>query len=171
MPVTEFIESLTLKEVIHYLSAIGGMIILFMEWDSKIPFNPISSVFKWFGRCLTRSLHEHIDELSKKADNNSSRISELYIEMDKRLLDNERKDDEKEMKRLRASIIMFSDSCGRGEKHTKGHFKNVFRDIDDYRNYCKKHEFPNNFIEREINYIQSVYDKCCMENKFKELDE
>ena len=78
----------------------------------------------------------------------------------------ERHSDEKEAKRLRSNIICFSDSCRIGTHHTKNHFENIFRDYDDYKNYCKVHKFENHFIDGEMSYIESIYEECLRENKF-----
>ena len=38
--------------------------------------------------------------------------------------------------------------------------------IDDYNEYCKKHNFPNHFIDGEVAYIKSVFQKCLAEDRF-----
>ena len=98
--------------------------------------------------------------------NISYRLENLDNKIDLKFEEKNKDDDEKEAKRLRASIIAFSDSCRVNTKHTKQHFENVFRDIDDYNLYCMKHNIPNHYIDGEVSYITSIYEKCLRENSF-----
>ena len=103
-------------------------------------------------------------EQQQKANNDA--IIELDKKVERKFSEQQKEADEKEAKRLRASIISFSDSCRVHEKHTKNHFENIMRDYDDYMVYCDKHNLENHFIEGEKQYIESVYQECLRENKF-----
>jgi len=166
MEVVEYVKSLTLGEVFAALVIILGVISAFIEWNKSIPAHPLTAFFSWLGKCFTQSINTRLDGLEKQIKDTNKAVTDLQSEMDTRFKEAERASDEKEMKRLRASIICFSDSCGKHEHHTKSHFDNIFRDIDDYNSLCEKHDFPNHFIEGEVRYIESVFDKCQRESKF-----
>lgn len=108
-------------------------------------------------------IQNHIIKIKKEYIESIKDIKEDY---NKRMDTLERNADEKEAKRLRSSIICFSDSCRTGERHTKQHFENVFRDYDDYSRYCEKHDFENHFIDGEMEYIKSIYTEYSKNNKF-----
>lgn len=163
---TKLLESITLGDVLQTLSVLFGTILVFIEWSKKIPFNPLSSFMKWLGSLFLKSLSDKVDSLDAQVKENTNKIGKLHTEMDKRFADKQKSDDEKEMKRLRSSIIQFSDDCGRHIHHTKVHYENIFRDIDDYNTLCRIHNFPNHFIDKEISYIQSVYEQCLESDRF-----
>ena len=128
-------------------------------------------MFAWIGKQFTKGIDEKIERLNKQIQDTAKAVEDLHNEMEHRFDENEKHDDDKEMKRLRASIIQFSDDCGRHIHHTKVHFENIFRDIDDYKRYCEKHNFPNHFIDGEVAYISSVYKQCLEENRFLLLED
>ena len=167
----EWIEALALKEVAEYIAVTIGVISLLVEWNKKIPWHPWSSMFAWIGKQFTKGIDEKIERLNKQIQDTAKAVEDLHNEMEHRFDENEKNDDDKEMKRLRASIIQFSDDCGRHIHHTKVHFENIFRDIDDYKRYCEKHNFPNHFIDGEVAYISSVYKQCLEENRFLLLED
>lgn len=162
---------------------------------SKIKINPWSSLFGFIGKALTKDISNDIKEMAEDIKNikqdvnnleestksNSKAIEGLDKKVDEKMseLNKELKEyvdlsnaklkkdsDEKEAKRLRANIIQFADSCRVGARHTQNHFENIFRDYDDYIEYCRKNDIPNNFIDTEKKYICEVYNKCIRENKF-----
>lgn len=168
--VIEYVQSLTVGQVFTWLFSVSALLLGLVEWNKKIPFHPLTKVFSWIGSCLTKTLTksfmDELGELKKQVENNNKAITDLHNEMDTKFKERERDNDEKEAKRLRANIIAFSDECGRDIHHTKVHFENIFRDIDDYNRYCTKHSLANHFIEGEVRYIQAVYDECVKEHKF-----
>ena len=125
---------------------------------------------------LEESQNKRLDQLEQQNNETKDSIESIrtdYQESMKMLKEdyNQRIDrleytaDEKEAKRLRSNIICFSDSCKTGTAvHTKRHFENIFRDYDDYVNYCKKRDLENHFIDEEIEYIKEVYKNCTMKN-------
>lgn len=173
----EYLANLTLGELIRYIVGIIGVISVIVEFNKKIPFNPWSAIIQWVGKQLFKSVTDRMRndliELKEQQEANNEAIIELNNKLDSRFTDvnnrfnQQRKEaDEKEAKRLRASIISFSDSCRVGQHHTKNHFENVFRDVDDYNMYCDEHSIPNHYIEGEVAYIKKIYQECVEENKF-----
>ena len=159
-------NSISLGDFASYCVVIVGIISLIIEKSRKLPFNPWSSLFKWIGSKINESLYDEISELKEQQESTKEYITSLKEDYNKRMDALERHSDEKEAKRLRSNIICFSDSCRIGTHHTKNHFENIFRDYDDYKDYCKVHKFENHFIDGEMSYIESIYDKCLRENKF-----
>ena len=162
----EFLEDLTVRELINYIVGIIGVVSVFVEFSKKLPFKPWSLLFKWIGEQMTKDLNEKLVDLKNQQTANNEAIIELDKKVEKKFAEKQVEDDEKESKRLRASIISFSDSCRVGNHHTKNHFENVFRDIGDYENYIRKHNIPNHYIEEETRFIKCVYEECLRENKF-----
>lgn len=183
-----YLPSLNIKQIVEIVVGILVTISALVEWNKKLPFQPISSFFRWLGSNLMKSTIEDINtkfaevnikfdelekaheeksiELEKQQKANNDAIIELSKKMDDKFSEHLKEADEKEAKRLRARIISFSDSCRVHTKHTKNHFENVFRDYDDYLAYCKRHNFANHYIEGEYEYIRSVYQKCLLEDDF-----
>ena len=162
----EYLKNLTLGELFNYIVGAIAVVSFLVEKSKKLPFKPWSALISWFGKCLTTNLAKDLQDLKKETKANNEAIIELSKKVDKKFNEQQRQADEKEAKRLRASIISFSDSCRIHDKHTKTHFENVMRDYDDYMAYCDKHNLENHFIEGEKQYIESVYQECLRENKF-----
>ena len=166
----KFLESISLKDITYFIVGAITVISIVAEKVEKFPFKPFSLILKWLGKGLNRSVNERLDKMEEKQESNyksnKDAIKELKDSMDKRFSDKQKDDDEKEAKRLRASIIEFADSCRVGNHHTQNHFENVMRDYSDYVEYCNRHKIPNHFIDNEYYYIESVYQECLRENKF-----
>lgn len=168
--IPDFFTTITVGDLSKVIVGIIVAISAFIEWDKKIPFHPISSLFSWIGKSLmsatTSDINNKLDKLNEQQEHNTRAIIELNEKVENKFKEKQRDDDEKEAKRLRANIICFSDSCRVDTRHTKTHFENIFRDYDDYKAYCDKHEFENHFIESEYEYIQSVYQENLHNNNF-----
>lgn len=162
----EYVQSLTVGQVFTWLAGISTIILALVEWNKKIPFHPLTKFLSWVGSCISKNLATNLTDLEKQVKDINKAVADLHNEMDTKFKEVERASDEKEAKRLRANIIAFSDECGRDVHHTKVHFENIFRDVDDYKKYCAKHNLENHFIEGEVRYIQSIYDKCVTDHKF-----
>ena len=162
----EFLSDISLKEFLQVLVGLVVILSVIAEKSKKLPINPWSALFSWFGKCINKDLTDKVESLSQQTQSNTEAIENLDNKIDLKFEEKNKDDDEKEAKRLRASIIAFSDSCRINTKHTKQHFENVFRDIDDYNLYCMKHNIPNHYIDGEVSYITSIYEKCLRENSF-----
>ena len=160
------LETVTLKDIIYFIVGVIGVLSIVVEKAKKIPFHPWTHLFEWIGSSLTKSVDTKLEMIEQQQKANNDAIIELSKKMDDKFSEHLKEADEKEAKRLRARIISFSDSCRVHTKHTKNHFENVFRDYDDYLEYCKRHNFANHYIEGEYEYIRSVYQKCLLEDDF-----
>ena len=162
----QFLENITLKQVIDFIVAVVSVFSIIAEFNKKISFKPISLILSHLGKALNKDLLAKIENIDEQNKANSNAIKELSDKVDSKFSENDKRSDEKEAKRLRASIISFADSCRIGNKHTQNHFENVFRDCSDYMEYCEKYNIPNHFVEADMKYITEVYDHCLKENKF-----
>ena len=160
------LETVTLKDIIYFIVGVIGVLSIVVEKAKKIPFHPWTHLFEWIGNILTKSVDTKLEMIEQQQKANNDAIIELDKKVERKFSEQQKEADEKEAKRLRASIISFSDSCRVHEKHTKNHFENIMRDYDDYMVYCDKHNLENHFIEGEKQYIESVYQECLRENKF-----
>lgn len=67
----------------------------------------------------------------------------------------------------RNHILHFNDDILHETKHTKEHFDQILRDVDDYEKYCEAHEgYKNNVANLAIENIRGTYNKYIKENKF-----
>lgn len=161
-----FLDTVTLKDVIYFLVAFVGIVSIVVEKAKKLPFHPWTHFFEWFGKCLNKSVLDRLEKVEQTTKANNEAITELDKKMEKKFEESQKEADEKEAKRLRASIISFADTCRVGQHHTQNHFENIFRDYSDYVAYCDKHDIPNHYIDEEFKYIQGIYQECLKENKF-----
>lgn len=155
-------KHISVWELVEVIVIAIGVISVIVEKSKKLPFNPWSKLYDW----LNKPIYDRITLIEKQNKDTNFLILQKFEELEKRMDDKNKADDEKEAKRLRTSIIVFSDSCRVGDKHTKTHFENVFRDYDDYMDYCTRHKFENHFIDEEMDYIHNVYNECLKDNKF-----
>jgi hypothetical protein len=163
---TEILDGVTLRDIIYFIVGFIGVLSVIVEKAKSLPFHPWTHLFQWIGRSLTSDVSKRLDELEKATKANNDAIIELEKKVEKKFEEKQKDDDEKEAKRLRASIISFADSCRCGNKHTQNHYENVMRDYDDYMAYCNKHGIPNHYIESEYKYIEELYHERLHKNDF-----
>lgn len=170
MAIEDVLATISLGQLVRFIVGAIAVLSAIIEWNKKIPFHPLTSMFSWIGSALMKNTIEdfksRLDTIEKQQKANNDAINELDRKVENKFREQQKEADEKEAKRLRDSIICFSDSCRVHTKHTKTHFENVMRDYDDYINYCQKHGLANHYIEGEYAYIESVYQECLRENKF-----
>lgn len=164
--IDNILTSINLGDIIYTIVGIFAVLSVIVEKSKNLPFKPWTFIFEYIDKCLNKSVNDRLDIIEKQQQANNEAIIELDKKVDKKFEEKQKDDDEKEAKRLRASIIQFADSCRIGEKHTQSHFENVMRDYSDYVTYCGKHDIPNHFIDNEYKYIEGIYQECLRENKF-----
>lgn len=137
----------------------------FLEF-SKIEVNPWSFILKTLGRKLTEDVVCEIKSIKETNELQEKKLDHLKEHIDNEFNDLATRVDTIETSRLRGNIIAFADSCRAGVYHTQGQFQEVFRNINDYETICRDRNIPNHLIEREVHFINEVYDKCSTENNF-----
>lgn len=125
--------------------ALFGIVIDITPW---IKIDPVKALFRWIGKQINSDIKESIKVLQTE-------------------IDEVRKDgDEREARRLRASILDFANACRNGKKHTKDQFENIFRDHEDYICICENRGIKNGFLDDEFNYVRQVFHECQENNSF-----
>ena len=171
--IDNMLNTIALRDTIYAIVGIVTVLSVVVEKAKSLPFKPWTFLFEYIGKCITKSIDDRLDKIEQQQKEiklqqqaNIEAITELDKKVDRKFEEKQRDDDEKEAKRLRASIIKFADACRVGTRHTQSHFENVIRDYSDYVAYCDKHDIPNHFIDSEYKYIEGIYQECLRENKF-----
>lgn len=137
-----------MEKYIAVLIPIVGACSIFIE-VSKIKLNPWKSLFAFIGRSLNRDLSKELNNIKSilKAHSDYLKDIEMLVDMN-------------EIKRIRAEIFAFADSCKIGAKHTEDAFLHIIDIHDDYVNLLKKYDMSNGRLTVEYEYIMSVYQTC-----------
>ena len=88
---------------------------------SPIKINPLSSLFRWIGNIMNKEIKDELSEVRGELSETKGVVKEL-----------EKLTDMNEIKRIRAEIFAFADSCRLGTKHTKENFEHIMDIHDDY---------------------------------------
>lgn len=118
----------------------------------EIPFQPIRSSLRWVGKIMNAAIMAEIQSVREDLGEKIKRVSsdlEAHIE----------DQDEMSIEELRASILAFSSSLARSEKHSQKEFENVMRSHDRYIGLCQKKKIQNGYAETEFGFIQDEYKK------------
>lgn len=109
----------------------------------------------WFGTWISNR--------TSKAD-----LLKAIEDLKARILDTERREDEREAKQSRRRILRAADEIRNGMEHSQEFFDDVLDDIDHYRKYTKKHEdtFINGKAAAAIELIEKTYRSCLEKNSF-----
>lgn len=135
------------KYVSVFLSAVAAMSI-FVE-ISKIKLNPWKSLFKFIGRSLNGDVQKELVNIKSLMNAHGEYLKEIEMQMDMN-----------EIKRIRAEIFAFADSCKIGAKHTEDAFLHIIDIHDDYISLLEKYDMSNGRISVEYEYIMSIYREC-----------
>lgn len=102
----------------------------------------------------------------KKEDEQSGLLSEIRA-IKIALHDHVCEQDRSEALMARRRIIVFSDECRRGVRHSEEHFESVLEDITSYEKYCAAHkDFENSKCVLSIEMIKELYKKTKLEDDF-----
>lgn len=131
-----------------------GLLSVFVE-VSKIKLNPWRMLFEFIGRALNRDVKKELDG-----------IKGLIRAQGEYLKDIEMTVDLNEIKRIRAEIFAFADSCKMGEWHTEEAFLHIIDIHEDYEELIEKYDMTNGRISMDYNYIMKVYQDCVKKGIF-----
>ena len=132
-----------MQEIFDYIKPIlqifaaCGIIIEF----SPIKINPLSYILKRIGSIMNSDLNAQIRVLNE----------ELV---------------EHEIDQLRWNILDFSNSCMRGENHTKEEFDHVINDHQKYEEILKREGRVNGQVDMAYSVIIELYTKHIKDNSF-----
>ena len=122
---------------------------------SKIKLNPWTALFRWIGNALNKEVKDELTNMKSELSETKGFVKEL-----------EKLTDLNEIKRIRAEIFSFADSCRLGTKHTKENFEHIMDIHDDYEALLEKHEMKNGRMTSEFDYIMGVYRVCMEKDSF-----
>ncbi len=125
-----------------------GIISIFVEF-SKIKFNPWGMLFDFVGRALNRDVKKELNNIQGMLKAHSEYLKEIEMLVDMN-----------EIKRIRAEIFSFADSCKMGVKHTEDAFLHIIDIHDDYEELIDKYNMTNGRINVEYEYILNIYRGC-----------
>ena len=106
-------------------------------------------------------LFAFIQFLINRHDKKHDRFKEVFEAIEKltgKVDDLASKSDERNAVNMRVRILRFRDEMLAGQNHTHDSFQQVLGDIDEYENYCEKHQdFRNNKTLATIEHIKRNY--------------
>ena len=149
------ISNLTAGQITGGIAVMAAILASIFE-VSKIEINPWSALFGYIGRAINKDVLAKVDALE---------IQVLKIQEDADARD--AKADEREAKAARSRILRFGDECLHDVKHSKEHFDEIMRDIQEYETYCDTHpHFENNTAIHTINLINEIYHDRMRDHSF-----
>ncbi len=134
----------------------AGVLIILMTLIQIAPikFNPWDKILTWIGNHMNADIVKRVDVIEGKLDEHIKDSS------DERL------------RKVRADILSFGNSCMNGRKHTKEEFEFVISQCDQYEKYIEKTKSKNGVATTAISEIRRLYKKGIHDNSFlKEGDD
>ncbi len=141
------------KYIALIISAIG-ILSIFVE-ISKIKFNPWRLLFEFIGKSLNRDVKRELENIKGLIKLQGEHLREIEMTVDMN-----------EIKRIRAEIFAFADSCKMGEKHTEEAFLHIIDIHEDYEELIEKYNMTNGRISLDYDYIMNVYQGCVKKGVF-----
>ena len=111
-----------------------------IEW-TPIKLNPWKWLFSWIGNAINGDIRKDLSELKRDFEETKAQ--------DKRW-----------------RILDFSDSCRRGEKHTKEEWEHVISELKEYERYVLEKEIDNGVLDENAKYIRELYHERNVKNDF-----
>lgn len=143
----DFIKDLTIGELASYAVLITAFASTFIE-ISPIKINPLSALFKWFGKQINGTLEEKLEQQTKTLDTIRDSV------------------DDNEIDRIRWEILSFANSCRYGTHHSLEEFDHIIEIYEKYHQILDRRHLKNGKIDLEYAYIVDIYKNCQKENKF-----
>ena len=101
---------------------------------TPIKFSPITKFLGWVGKKLTGDIRIDLGDLRRDFD-------------------------ESQMDQIRTTVLEFSNSCMRSEKHTKEEFDHILELHKKYKKLVEKYQVENEVYAEAYAYIKRVYRK------------
>ena len=94
-------------------------------------------------------------------------IGKRVDEIDTKMANHIREDEENQAKEARVRILRFYDELCEGKRHSENHYEETLDDIDIYEKYCASHpDYHNNKGKSAMKAIVSSYETAKRENDF-----
>ena len=134
----------------------AGILVILMTLIQIAPIklNPWDKILTWIGNHMNADIVKRVDVIEAKLDEHIKESSDERI------------------RKVRADILSFGNSCMNGRKHTKEEFEFVISECDQYEKYIEKTKSKNGVATTAISEIRRLYKKGIHDNSFlKEGDE
>ena len=131
--------------------SVGVAILLFFMTViqiAPIKLNPWDKILTWLGNHMNADIVKRVDVIEAKLDEHIKESS------DERL------------RKVRADILCFGNSCMNGQRHTKEEFEFVISECDQYEKYIEKTQSKNGVATTAISEIRRLYEKGIQDNSF-----
>ena len=135
----------TINDYIVLIVAIIGGILTIIEKSNKIKLNPITNAFR-------KAFKEEATKIVKPLENEIANIKNDISKLGKEQQEYESRD-------LRRYILGFASEIRNGIKKTNDEYEDFFRAVDRYEELIKELKIKNGFVENEVNYVKSKYNK------------
>lgn len=129
---------------------------------SPIKINPYSKLVKWVGDVACSSTHEDINKLFEKLDTLEQKQTETENKLNtsiailqQSLTQLDKDSSRREMEQIRRHILSFYEGMKQNNNISMESYKSILADIDDYNDYCKRHEdFRNGYTTNAVDIIR-----------------
>ncbi len=138
------------------LSVGAGIIIILLTLIQIAPIkiNPWDKILTWLGNHMNADIVKRVDVIEAKLDEHIKESSDEMI------------------RKVRADILSFGNTCMNGRPHTKEEFEFVISECDQYEKYIEKTQSKNGVATATIAEIRRLYKKGLHDNSFlKEGDD
>ena len=141
-------------------------ILSFVVEFTPIKLNPLSYMFTKFGKAINKDLEAEIKNLENDVIVLGNTLQKTEASLVEKIESNDRKQTERYIKQLRGNILNFSNSCMKGELHTKNEFENIIEAHMEYVELIDSLGLTNGVVELEFRFITEEYNKHIRENSF-----
>lgn len=134
----------------------AGILVILMTLIQIAPikFNPWDKILTWIGNHMNADIVKRVDVIEAKLDEHIKESSDEMI------------------RKVRADILSFGNTCMNGRLHTKEEFEFVISECDQYEKYIEKTQSKNGVATATIAEIRRLYKKGLHDNSFlKEGDD
>lgn len=134
----------------------AGILVILMTLIQIAPIkvNPWDKILTWIGNHMNADIVKRVDVIEAKLDEHIKESSDEMI------------------RKVRADILSFGNTCMNGRPHTKEEFEFVISECDQYEKYIEKTQSKNGVATATIAEIRRLYKKGLHDNSFlKEGDD
>ena len=134
----------------------AGILVILMTLiqNAPIKLNTWDKILTWIGNHMNADIVKRVDVIEAKLDEHIKESSDEMI------------------RKVRADILSFGNTCMNGRPHTKEEFEFVISECDQYEKYIEKTQSKNGVATATIAEIRRLYKKGLHDNSFlKEGDD
>lgn len=154
---------MTTEELVNYGQAGLVVLVVIIAGLIKIPKIEIN-FWTWLGKIIGKTLNTDLaDEVKRFHKDTDEKIDNLAKGLDEHI----KQQEQEKADYARTRFLIFNEELYANKYHTKEHFEEVLRNIDDYEDYCADHPlYENNKAELAIENIRRVYQQCVRDHTF-----